>query len=726
MHRLPYILAIQLTVLLGLFANLAEDTMLVTDAHATGGAFPYTKHGGGATDGETPCAGGVNRGLGSDYGGGCSSAVYYDTPDAGKYKSGECTHCHEPHSSFGTTEPAPLGGSDAGPDPYLLLKEYGTTTSYANLCWYCHENISNINSSGSPLTMGRWGFYQGSAIYQTSSHYNSSAFYWPGTGETSLSTPKLIWPRRDRSALPSGNIGSCLNCHTPHGVKAADAANAYDAASPDGSGGVPAAMQTVASGNPSVMSDYMIPRQLVSWEETLCERCHDSSGPSSKNIQDEINKRLPSPSATARSGHPVDDTALAGRHTASEAIPVANKHVECYDCHNPHAVKAPTGVLGDGDGGRVKGMKYVDISGVTQEPAPIGVRQPYIYEVCLKCHGNTYSTFIPDKAWPSGGHTLRTTVLRSGTNCATNINPASSCTDGSNKRLEFDTATNSLDGFGGTLAGNRAYHPVAAAGRNTSAAITRQLLGGLTNAKTINCTDCHNNDITGAGTFSGTTATPTYPGPVTQSNLRATDVNNGYSLSPVGPHGSTNVRILRANYNTSLGTTTAAPFTSFNSNNFALCFNCHNVAAFTDTDGLNASGLRITNFRQGPFGFSGCNCNSPKTNLHATHLTDITTFGGWNLLGSMYTACANCHYNVHSNAEATNTYYGSGGGAGIPGDGDTHLVNFSPIVQPYNYVKPRWWYTGTNMRCDLSCHGVGMSGGGFMNPIDACYEYNAS
>ena len=82
-----------------------------------------------------------------------------------------------------------------------------------------------------------------------------------------------------------------------------------------------------------------------------------------KEYTDRNKQRYPSPSASPASGHPIDDTALAGRHVASEAIPITTKHVECYDCHNPHAVKAPTGVLGDRDGGRVQGMKFVDISG---------------------------------------------------------------------------------------------------------------------------------------------------------------------------------------------------------------------------------------------------------------------------------------------------------------------------------------------------------------------------
>lgn len=704
MNRTKRSIALFSALLITVFIVITASFNTVHDANATGGAFPYTKHGGGTTDGVTPYdrgnGPGVDRAVNTDY------VTHYNS-EAGKYKGGECTQCHEPHASFGGLEAPPSTGGDAGPDAYLALKDYGSTTNYANLCWYCHENFSNINSSGSPLRMGRWSFYQGMTTYMASSHYSPPAgsFYWPGDGSASP-----IWPRKNRSGLPNGNMGSCLNCHTPHGIKSADAASAYDTTSPDGTGGVPASMQTVASGNLSVNADYLIPRQLIAWEETLCERCHDASGPSSKNIQDEINKRV------TGSGHSVDDTTLAGKHVASESLPITTKHVECYDCHNPHAVSSTN---------RVEGMKFVDIGGTVQDPAT-GPRQPYVYEICLKCHGNSFNTFIPsDKAATGTGAeangTLRTTVAQYG---CSNINPASSCTNGSNKRLEFDTATNSADGFvGGTLAGNRAYHPVAEAGRNTSPTLTNQLLGGLTTASTINCTDCHNNEMTGAGTFTGLTATPTYPGPVTQSNLmvRGTDVASAYTgASPVGPHGSSNVRLLRANYNTSLGTTSAAPFASFDSANFALCFNCHNVNAFTDDDGI-VLGVQMTNFRQSPAGVS------TKINLHATHLTDVSGGGGWDYLTNMFTSCANCHYNVHSNAEATNTQYGTATGAGLPLDGDTHLVNFSPIVKPLSFTKPRWWYIndidyGPIMRCNLTCHGVDMG----LSPLDAWYRYYGS
>jgi len=435
------IVTILVSALLLVIPSLGWD---LRSANAPNAAFPYTKHGGGITDGVTPYdignGPGVDRAVNPDY------SIYYNSqnPEAGKYKSGECTQCHEPHASFGGSEAPPSTGGDAGPDPYLAFKEYGTYTNYSNLCWYCHENFSNINNSGSPPGMGRWRFYQGKTAYMASSHYNSPNFYWPGT----TGDPKAIWPRQDRAFLPPGNTGSCLNCHTPHGIKSADAATAFDTTSPDGSGGVPASMQTVASGNPSVNADYLIPRQLIAWEETLCENCHDASGPARTDIQGEINKRA----FAGGSGHPVDDTTLAGRHVASESLPITTKHVECYDCHNPHAVKSTN---------RVEGMKYVNVSGTVQDPAT-GARQPYIYEVCFKCHGNSYNqVFAADTPFPD---------------VATNRDETTFPKHFSNKRKEFDPNSHQYANYpAGDMGYNTSFHPVAAPGRNGTMNLCMQL-----------------------------------------------------------------------------------------------------------------------------------------------------------------------------------------------------------------------------------------------------------
>jgi hypothetical protein len=112
-------------------------------------------------------------------------------------------------------------------------------------------------------------------------------------------------------------------------------------------------------------------------------------------------------------------------------------------------------------------------------------------------------------------------------------------------------------------------------------------------------------------------------------------------------------------------------------------------------------------------------------NLHAVHLNNVETNGNWDLNLNMYTACANCHYNVHSNVEAANTEY-VGGGSLRP-DGATRLVNFSPIVQRYSYDKPAWYYSGGDMRCNLRCHNNSVMGSGFgANSVDAVYDYYAN
>ncbi|MBI5902673.1 MAG: cytochrome c3 family protein [Deltaproteobacteria bacterium] len=131
------------------------------NASATSGAFPYVKHGGGTTDGVTPYdAGngpGVDRSVNqSDYG------SYYNNlnTEAGKYKGGECTQCHEPHASFGGSEPKPVNGAA---DPYLLMRYGASVTNYAELCWYCHESMT-LNGSGS-TGQGYWRFYQGKTVF---------------------------------------------------------------------------------------------------------------------------------------------------------------------------------------------------------------------------------------------------------------------------------------------------------------------------------------------------------------------------------------------------------------------------------------------------------------------------------------------------------------------------------------------------------------------------------
>src|SRR3989338_1793704 len=670
---------------------------------ATGGSFPFTKHGGVTGNG-------VDR---------STTGSWPPATGAGTYQKGECLHCHEIHGSFGGSEPYPnvniypsfMNSQEAeGPDPYLLFAD-----NNEKLCLTCHETFQ---FTGKPAGWGEYGFFQGKTVYENSTHGAfslNSNMLWPGiSGATDH-------PRKARPSTLNGvaQKGICLNCHTPHGILGS-AGNAYDTdAGPE--------IKQLTSSNPSVTKDYLIPRQLNAWEEKLCETCHDGTTGNGNipNIQAEIDKR-----SLGGSGHPVDDTNLAGRHVVNETFPIAiddinKKHVECYDCHNPHAAKSSN---------RVEGLRYVDITGVTNDPSQI--RQPYVYEICLKCHGDGYVNFVPAKTHPGPGlnpnhsnHPLRTSTG----------NPASNNTNGSNKRLEFNPSSTSSQSDCGSYPAsdcqpspsqNTAYHPVASAGRNTSAAIQRQLLAGLTHDKTIMCTDCHNSEATGS-----------IQGPVTESNLRGTDLSSGYlGVSPVGPHGSKpqsvgvyqTHRILRANYNTTLGrwygTKWIEPFDSYTRDNFALCFLCHNEDAFTkqcsNTDDPTANPPYVADPTKPYYNECATWTDGPKTNfystmyninLHASHIAKKPVLAD----SGSYTTCANCHYNVHSNIEAANTMYDdsvdpnwkrtqdSGGGS--------RLINFSPIVSPTTgwppslpYSRPFWgcvdWY-GKRKGCNFNCHG---------------------
>jgi len=669
------------------FLYVFSATIMDNNAGATNDAFQYTKHGGGTVDG-MPFSG-VDRGVNPDY-------IYYnDASEAGQYAAGECTMCHEPHASFGGVEPEPSVGSiedsDGGPNPYL-----GLAGAEQNFCWYCHENI-NFD----PLYWGGtgfWKFYQGRAVYEASSHFISNNMKSPGYG---ASQP---WPRTDRT----NNIlsGHCLNCHTPHGVMET-AGSEYDTTAVPTSG----TNLHLAANNPSVSQDYLIPRQLIAWEEALCQNCHDADGPAAANVKDALAKRF-----SGGSGHPVQDTTLAGRHVASEGVLNTNRHVECYDCHNPHAATGDGsgGTIGTSDFNRLAGQQFIqcdstDCSGIETSPGSLG-RDPNVHEVCLRCHGDSYDCVMSYTAYGASLGTEGCTPLSNrnrGNESGSGVNLQ---LGNSNKRVEFnpDTIIGTSHGADASKT-NGGYHPVAVAGRNTSIQICNQLkdafslscanqatadteLGNLT----INCTDCHNDNSMGGDTIRG---------PITQSNLRTTDV---YPVNTaggvVGPHGSDNPRILRTDYSTQLGAGTCSGMGGMGGGGTItvsdrLCFRCHLNGPFTYAD-YNNEGENWTNFWASSGGMGGGWGNS----LHYYHLSQATS-------DSLPLTCHECHNNVHSNVEAYNTQYYSGASCctGWPPDGNTHLLNFGPTVTASSYAKPAWYVSSNTYRCNLRCHGKTMS-----------------
>ncbi|MBW7989981.1 MAG: hypothetical protein FVQ84_08205 [Planctomycetes bacterium] len=168
--------------------------------------------------------------------------------------------------------------------------------------------------------------------------------------------------------------------------------------------------------------------------EENCLSCHDGSV-AQKDLRQEFSK----PSAhNVFKYHDV--------HDLRESVLTSPEHVECADCHNPHAVQntvtqAP--VLS----GLMRNVSGVTATGAFSNEAKLE------YEVCFKCHGDN-----PNR--------IESKITRQITQ--------------TNTRLEFDPSGPS-------------FHPVVSSGINNN---VPSLISPMTVGTMIYCTDCHNSDNT--------------------------------------------------------------------------------------------------------------------------------------------------------------------------------------------------------------------------------------
>lgn len=233
------------------------------------------------------------------------------------------------------------------------------------------------------------------------------------------------WPHTERTTVAANG---CENCHTPHVA------------------GAPQRLMVFQS------------------EEQNCFPCHNGHV-AAKNIQAEFAKS---------SRH--DVAATTGVHDPMESVTDAPRHVECVDCHNPHAASAPAGsraVLA----GSLTGVRGISAAGSAVNAAS------YEYEICFRCHGNRASA-------------QSVAVARQARQ--------------PDMRLQF-------------ARGNASYHPVVAAGRNSD---VPSLLSSYTASSTILCTDCHSNDQgPGAGGAGPRGPHGSVYAPLLERNLLMTDYN---------------------------------------------------------------------------------------------------------------------------------------------------------------------------------------------------------
>ncbi len=271
-------------------------------------------------------------------------------------------------------------------DPALLTGAVKLDKSGQMQCTSCHDPHNDPN--GKFLVLSNRGGTLCATCHNksgwTQSAHRSSTRGWNGSGTDP-------WPYTTWSTVADN---ACQNCHRPH-----------------------------AAGGAERLLNYAV-------EEANCSACHNGNV-AAKNIMNEFNKASIHPIATDTGVHQPLETAV---------VPSATRHVECVDCHNPHAARSGAGVAGV-----LAGVRGVDTNNVTVNTAS------FEYQICYRCHGDSTGKPAP-----------RTTRM---------INE-------SNVRIEFDP-------------GNPAFHPIETRGRNNN---VPSLIAPWTTASTVKCTDCHNNN----------------------------------------------------------------------------------------------------------------------------------------------------------------------------------------------------------------------------------------
>jgi len=395
--------------------------------------------------------------------------------DPGLGGRGACSYCHATHGAAG-------GAGTALWSQRLVDKVYtiyssstldakpGQPTGSTKLCLSCHDGTIAPAPTGepgdSPLSASARALLMGELSVGTdlSDDHPVSFAYGP---EIASADPQIKHP----GSLAGGPVKldkngemQCTSCHDAHkdvlpGFLVMDnrgSALCLQCHQPSGWSASVHATSTVAvpgSGQYATLADNGCNNCHVqhhagsnAWllisqdEERNCLACHDGTV-SQKNVAADIQKS---------SGHKPDRYLAA--HDPKEDPSQMAMHMECSDCHNPHAIK-------QGAAGALPGS-LASVPGVNAAGVAVAAASAE-YEICFKCHADN-----PDR--------VTSDITRQVTQ--------------TNTRLEFSTS-------------NPSYHPVMGPGASNS---VPSLINGLTVNSVIKCSDCHASDSSVRGPHGST------------------------------------------------------------------------------------------------------------------------------------------------------------------------------------------------------------------------------
>lgn len=289
-----------------------------------------------------------------------------------------------------------LPNDQLAPEPPVNLNFYGAGLMHCSTCHDPHDNsngkfLAADNSfSGLCIMCHMITGWEGSSM-------SIATNMWNGVGDDP-------WPHTRWANWLSVAENGCSNCHRSHGA-----------------------------GGPMRLMNYLE-------EEQNCFVCHNGNV-ASKDIKSQFEKS---------SRHNIQFTTIgvtADSHDPAESASWLSGHVECQDCHNPHAANSRTD-FAPYVSGRLEQVSGLDVNGIEVDVAT------YEYQICFKCHADT------NRVFPRIDRVMNE----------------------NNMRLEFDPI-------------NPSYHPVVDMGRNPDVqSLPSSFEPTLDESSIIYCTDCHDSD----------------------------------------------------------------------------------------------------------------------------------------------------------------------------------------------------------------------------------------
>ena len=377
-----------------------------------------------------------------------------------------CKFCHTPHGAMPKTPGWNRKMSDAVYKIYQsssLDAKVGQPTGASKMCLSCHDGTVALThtrkggASGVYITPGDANIgtdlsddHPISFVYSDSLAAKDTHLHSPSTigeqlkldrdGEVQCTTCHTPHDNSygDFLVMSNQRSGMCVSCHnldgwsgSLHESSTASVSNAHDTYLKKSK------YDTVAdNGCSSCHRPHSAggAERLMHFDkaEDNCLSCHDGSV-AAKSLRSEVSKG---------SGHDVSGSTDV--HDIRESPLSSPRHVECVDCHNPHAVGDSTAQAPILPGAMNK------VTGVTASGA-ITQHAQYEYEVCFKCHADNPNRVESD-------------ITRQITQ--------------TNTRFEFDPS-------------NPSFHPVVAQGANKN---VPSLISPLTVSSIVYCMDCHNSD----------------------------------------------------------------------------------------------------------------------------------------------------------------------------------------------------------------------------------------